>query len=365
MPLRPGQKNFDWEVELQDTRSHRRYGLKVPHGSLQIGVISQDDTVYIRNVGKRVGDFDEQRSWKGGRGVEKYNDNAEGFWDSQNAWTLTDGHVHQTLQWYHARGLRNENIFMPTRDSGNVVFQPLLGTTLYIANSFAASASYSAAKGYLWIRRKGTPQTLTIRLLTDSSGNPGTMQREVTLTTDDITDYISLYQVFDLDPVYTLTSGVTYWVSIHGSTSDDKDNHWEVAVNPDQSGGKYSADGSTWTSSNTFAMYYRVTDADTKRKWFSFYLKGAMYLVDSKDNGTTASVMYINGDRGEATSGSSTTLTDTAKSWVADRWLNAYVMIVEGTGVGQTRRIVTNSTTALTVNEAWDTNPDSTSHYVI
>jgi hypothetical protein len=365
MALRPGMKNFPYEVELTDTRSLRKYGLKVPQGSLQIGVISNDDTVYIRNVGKRVGDFDEQRSWKGGRGVEKFNDNAEGFWDSQNAWTLTDGHLHQSLQWYHARGLRNEEVFMPTRDSGNVVFQPLLGTTLYIANSFAASASYSAAKGYLWLRRKGTPGDLTLRLLTDSSGSPGTAQRTVTLTTDDITDYISLYQVFDLDPVYAMTSGVTYWVSAHGSSSDDKDNHWEVAVNPDQSGGKYSADGSTWVASNTFAMYYRVAAADTARKWYSFYMKGAFYVVDSKDDGTTASVLYINGDRGKATSGSSTGLGDTGKTWVADRWLNAYVTIVEGTGAGQTRRISTNSTNGLTVETAWRTNPDTTSHYVI
>src|SRR5688500_9613892 len=135
--IRPGISKYEWEVELTDTKSRRRYGLKVPQGSLQIGTISQDDTVYVRNVGKRVGDFDEQRSWKGGRGAENLSDNAEAFWDSENAWTLTPGHVHQTLQWYHARGLRSEDMYMPTRDAGDVQFQPLLGTTLYISNSFA------------------------------------------------------------------------------------------------------------------------------------------------------------------------------------------------------------------------------------
>src|SRR5919106_1136913 len=105
--IEPGMPNAPYEIELVDDRSTIEYGLKVPQGSLQIGTISQDDTVYIRNVGKRVGDFDEQRSWKAGRGIENLSENAEGFWDSQNAWTLTPGHVHQTLQWYHARGLRS------------------------------------------------------------------------------------------------------------------------------------------------------------------------------------------------------------------------------------------------------------------
>lgn len=365
MALRPGQKKYDYEVELQDTRTQRKYGLKIPAGSLQIGVISNDDTVYIRNVGKRVGDFDEQRSWKGGRGVENFNDNAEGFWDSQNAWTLTEGHLHQGLQWWHARGIRTEDIFMPTRDSGNVQFVPLLGSTLYIANSFSASATYSAAEGYLWIRRKGTPGDLTIRFLTNSSGSPGTAERTVTLTTDDITDYVSLYQPFDLDPVYSMTSGTTYWVSIHGSANDDKDNHWEVGVNPGETGGKYSEDGSVWVTSNSFAMYYRVTNALTPRKFYSFYMKGAFYVLYSPDDGTTASTLFINGDRGKATGGSSTTVSDTGKSWTADRWLGARVQIVEGTGAGQSREITTNSTTTLTVDSAWDTNPDSTSQYVI
>ena len=50
--IRPGISKYDWEVELSDSKSRKRYGLKVPQGSLQIGTVSQDDTVYVRNVGK-------------------------------------------------------------------------------------------------------------------------------------------------------------------------------------------------------------------------------------------------------------------------------------------------------------------------
>ena len=363
--ISPNSAQPEWEVELTDTKSKKKYGLKIPQGSLQIGTISQDDTVYVRNVGKRVGDFDEQRSWKGGRGIENLSENAEAFWDSSNAWTLTPGHVHQTLQWYHARGLRNEDMYMPTRTNGDVQFVPLLETNLYISNSFAASASYNADKGYIWLRRRGSPGTLTFRLMSDSGGSPNTALQTVTKGISDITDFVSVYQVFDWTGTESLTSGTTYWVSIHGATTDDRDNHWELGTDPDAASGKVSSDGSSWSAA-TFAMYYRVTDADIARKWFRFNLREAFYIIDRRDDNTTASVMYINGDRGMATAGSPTTLTDSAKAWTTNRFAGAYVRIIEGTGrLNLPQQIASNTGTALTISGTWETAPSTDSQYVI
>jgi len=42
MAIRPGISKYPWEIELTDTKSKKKYGLKVPQGSLQIGTISQD-----------------------------------------------------------------------------------------------------------------------------------------------------------------------------------------------------------------------------------------------------------------------------------------------------------------------------------
>lgn len=67
---------------------------------------------------------------------------------------------------------------------------------------------------------------------------------------------------------------------------------------------------------------------------------------------------------GVATSGASTTITDTGKSWTASGWINYQVRIVAGTGIGQVRTITANTSTALTV-ATWTTTPDSTSVYVI
>ncbi|MEN9621785.1 MAG: hypothetical protein RLZZ67_219 [Candidatus Parcubacteria bacterium] len=72
-------------------------------------------------------------------------------------------------------------------------------------------------------------------------------------------------------------------------------------------------------------------------------------------------------DRGTATgSQSSTTLQDTTKSWAVNSLSAAgyEVRIFSGTGLGQIRSIVSNTSNTLTV-AAWTTTPDATSRYMI
>jgi hypothetical protein len=67
---------------------------------------------------------------------------------------------------------------------------------------------------------------------------------------------------------------------------------------------------------------------------------------------------------GTATGGSSTTLVDGGKSWTVNAWQNKFVVISDGTGGGQTRQILSNDATTLTVN-TWFTNPSTDSIYYI
>jgi lysophospholipase L1-like esterase len=69
---------------------------------------------------------------------------------------------------------------------------------------------------------------------------------------------------------------------------------------------------------------------------------------------------------GTATSGSTTTLTDSGKSWTTSQWANGQYMIyiTSGTGSGQSAVITANTATQLTF-AALGTAPDSTSHYAI
>ena len=70
-------------------------------------------------------------------------------------------------------------------------------------------------------------------------------------------------------------------------------------------------------------------------------------------------------DQGTATSGAASTLTDTAKTFTANAHAGRAAVITAGTGAGQSRRVLSNTATALTVDAVWATNPDATSTYAI
>jgi len=67
---------------------------------------------------------------------------------------------------------------------------------------------------------------------------------------------------------------------------------------------------------------------------------------------------------GTATAGANTSLTDSGASWGTTQYVDKWVEITGGTGIGQTRKIVSHTGTVLTV-ATWTTNPDTTSTYRI
>ena len=310
----------------------------------------------------------EQRSFVGGHGRRRYTDDPTGFAESDFMWTMTEDQILPSLQWRFASSLRNAETHLP---NGNYTFAwwKLYGNTpasriaRYLSISFTASASYNADKGYLWIRRRGTPGTLTFELCSNSSGSPGTVLKTVTKSTSDITDTISVYQLFDWTTTQALTSGTVYHIKIYGASGDDADDHWEILGNSLGAASKYSSDDSSWTSA-TISMFYRITDADISRQWRFFTLQGGTYAVSNNDDGSN-SVLKINGARGTATAGTSTTLTDSNQSMTTDVHVGAVIRIIDGTGDGQVRAISSNTGTVFTVSSAWAVTPDTTSKYIV
>lgn len=69
-------------------------------------------------------------------------------------------------------------------------------------------------------------------------------------------------------------------------------------------------------------------------------------------------------DQGTATSVTNTTLTDTGKTWAVNALADRYIVITEETGIGQSRKILSNTADTVTVVE-WDTNPGVISVYRI
>ena len=71
-------------------------------------------------------------------------------------------------------------------------------------------------------------------------------------------------------------------------------------------------------------------------------------------------------DRGTADATSTINrLDDVAKNWGVNIWAGSYVRIIGGTGVGQARRIASNTASGLVPVNAFSTAPDDTSEYMV
>lgn len=79
---------------------------------------------------------------------------------------------------------------------------------------------------------------------------------------------------------------------------------------------------------------------------------------DSPYNGDV--IPNLNGTVAEtdtASGGSSNTIVKGTAAWSTNQWVGYYVRVLTGTGAIQTRRILSNTATTITVDQAWYTNP--------
>lgn len=262
---------------------------------------------------------------------------------------------------------------MPT--TNNVVWKKLIGGQSFLGAKFQASAGYTTAKVVVVIRKAvpagtvGAPSDLTVALYSDSAGLPNASIVSATLLADNV-DVNSQYYVFDVTT--TLGASVNYWVVFKTSAADKANACWEVACDPTVAGAKKQFSGGSF-SATTFAPYFRVTDSNPAVQYKPFMLDGAYYVAAMFDDGTTASKLFLNGNRGRATGAqSASTLKDTnhgaygATAWPADRFENSYVRIIRGPGQGQVRQITGNSGDELTVSPNWSITPVAgSSEYVV
>jgi hypothetical protein len=120
---------------------------------------------------------------------------------------------------------------------------------------------------------------------------------------------------------------------------------------------------------NQFAGYYVRIYTGTGENQLRQIVSNTVDTLTWSGSGTSpdsTSRYLIEGlDAGTTTSATATALVDSTKSWAVDRWKNMSVYITSGSGAGQQRSIISNTSTTLTVSPPWNTNPDSTSTYKI
>ena len=112
--------------------------------------------------------------------------------------------------------------------------------------------------------------------------------------------------------------------------------------------------GSVWMlTANAGAPFYTFQRYDIASDTWSYQTATGSLLLAALNTdwsinttGKSLTQLYVSST---ATSGSSTTLVDSVQTWTVNRWANYRVYITGGTGVGSFARIVSNTSTTLTI----------------
>ncbi|RLG41058.1 MAG: hypothetical protein DRO01_03175, partial [Thermoproteota archaeon] len=303
-----------------------------------------------------------QDDWSGGRGSLEFERDTTKYLDGYRVRTSIANKVFLGPQEQFSRGYRE----LDQSVQGNTDFHILTGQALQAGKRFAASASYTAAKIFLLLRRRGEPNDLTVAIHNDSGGLIGTMIDSVILAQDSLEDILSEWVVLEISAA--LTGGSYYWLTVSASNKDDNTNHWEVGVKPGEDSTYYS-DDDDYDGLADFDLLYRITDKDVAGTTvIPFEYKEQQYCVVSPSSG--APEIWMSGDRGaaDANTGQLDKLIDGTKSWKTNQWKGAVVVVVDGMGETEPinyRVIVSNDATRLYVDGDWTITQNTTTEYVI
>lgn len=124
---------------------------------------------------------------------------------------------------------------------------------------------------------------------------------------------------------------------------------------------------------NTLALMIGALNSGSPSNFFTGQIASPFFSTDAVEEYGLIRSYYQNekaGTRvpiteGTATSGTSTTISDSGQSWVSNDYVGLIIEITGGTGSGQTRKVIANTSTQITVNASWTTTPDATSTYSV
>ena len=262
----------------------------------------------------------DQKNWIGGRGQLNYKD-ASKFYDSYNAWTLTDDVLMPAPLWRFAKGLRNENVWMigdklvpgeeSTRNS-TVSWQSLQGVTNFdnyehMAHKFTTIGAYDVENNWLFMRYYGTPGDLKVSIFTDDS-NPNTevTYSAVTLSTAATIakaapegDLVGQLICFQPATSPSLSATTDYWIVVQCASTDSEasGNYWEIAYGNQGGTAARKPDGGSWTATDARTFFYRIEESVKNANIHLKEYKRGLYALTEPADGSSGKI-YLNGDRG-------------------------------------------------------------------
>lgn len=305
----------------------------------------------------------QQEDWTGGRGNLRFSSDKSRFFDSKRAQTAFRSCIYNAPLDYYADGSITRAI--STNCPGSLYWEKVSGNKKYIAVKYICGSVTNAGEVYIHLKRRGNPASpLTVELCSSLTG--ATVLASHDFTTDEITDTLAEFRKFAFTTV-TLTQNVTYYVRVHSDSGTSND-HWEVGCNAVSDSNTYiSPSGNTFQTAD-FEMYYRVAapQNDYRCKFFT-YEQLTFAVRQQKENGTPT--LLMNGDIGKVTSSTSTTITDSSKSWTADQWVGAKIGLIYGNGAQEHvdcwRTITENTATTITVDSDFTITPAADVVFII
>lgn len=300
-----------------------------------------------------------QDDWSGGRAQEDWETDTTKFFDSKRCQTAFN-QIYCAPQDHYATGLKAAVTNYP----GSVHWQKILPGTSY-AIKITLTAAMQAGQVYILLRRRGTPKTgLTVSLC---SGNPETVIKTHTYTTEEITDVLSEWRKFSFSNV-TLAAG-SHWIVVK-TVSGESSGYWQIGFKQITNNFKTQVSkGRNWTVYPNYDLYFRLAAADTGRHNRFFVYKQLTFALSQLPTGSPK--LYMNGDIGmaDSNSGHLNQVIDATKNWTVNEWKGCRVGIIQGTGIADTvsvwRTVLSNTATTLTLDGNWQITQDTTTTYII
>ena len=324
----------------------------------------QKNAIQTTNQGGEWSDLEypfmaiQQEDWTGGRANYRFSGDTTRFFDSRRAQTAFNECIFNAPLDYYSKGFKEAHTNCPD----SVKWIPLKGNTSHISREISFT-NYSCGNIYIHLKRHGYPETgLTVRLLNNLSRYPEVIASH-TFTTEEVTDITAEFFKFSFDAV---TLNGRYYLEVYSENGDIND-YWEVGCTNKNNLFCYrSLDGYSWVNYEMDLLFRMDTvQADVRTKFFTYHQLMFMVRQEPQDNPS----LWVNGDIGKITSSSSTTMTDSSKSWATNCYKNAMVGLIYRNGseghISVWRKITANTSNTLTIDSAWDITPSADSIYII
>jgi len=302
-----------------------------------------------------------QEDWTGGRGSDIFSKDTTRYRDGKRCQAAFNQVIYNAPLDYYSDGFGRA---VATNCPGSLYWERV--SKRYIAVQFTAGLA-SAGEVYIHLRRRGTPKAALTVSLTDGLSDSANVLATHSFTTTEVADTLAEFFKFTFDAV-TLTVDDTYYIVVNCSEGDSQ-NYWQVGCSKEAQLQTYvSTYGANYEVAN-FELYYRVAapQIDKSTRFFTYEQMQFAVRHTTGENGTPS--LWLNGDIGKTTSSTSTTVTDSSKSWTVNQWKGARIGLVYGPGaqehVGCWRTIASNTEDTITVDEDFVITPSSTCVFII